>query len=69
MDAAETARDAGFGHLLYYHIVPSLLLAGQAELYLDGAEAIVPRYTFGVDDVQFSLPAGADEIIRTKNGL
>jgi len=69
VEAAETARDAGVGHLLYYHIVPPLVIPGQKTLYLNGAEDIFPDYTIGEDGVAFSLPAGSEEIIRTSEGL
>lgn len=69
VDAAETARDAGVGHLLYYHIVPPLVIPGQKTLYLNGAEDIFENYTIGEDGVAFSLPAGTDEIIKTSSGL
>ncbi len=69
VEAAETARDAGVGHLLYYHIVPPLVFPGQDILYLDGAGEIFPNYTIGQDGVSFSLPAGSDEIILTREGL
>jgi ribonuclease Z len=68
-EAAETARDAGVGHLLYYHIVPPLIFPGQEAAWLDGAEDIFPDYTVGQDGVAFSLPAGSDEIIQTSEGL
>ena len=69
VEAAETARDAGVGHLLYYHIVPPLVIPGQKTLFLNGAEDIFPDYTIGEDGVSFSLPAGSDEIIKTSDGL
>lgn len=69
VEAAETARDAGVGHLLYYHIVPPVIFPGQETLFLDGAEDIFPNYTVGKDGTAFSLPAGSDEIIRTRTGL
>ena len=69
VEAAETARDAGVGHLLYYHIVPPLVIPGQKALFLNGAEDIFPDYTIGEDGVALSLPAGTDEIIRTSSGL
>jgi ribonuclease Z len=69
VEAAETARDAGVGHLLYYHIVPPLVIPGQDLLYLNGAEDIFPNYTIGEDGVSFSLPAGSDEIRLTRKGL
>lgn len=69
VEAAETARDAGVGHLLYYHIVPPMVLPGQDLLYLNGAEEIFPDYTIGEDGVAFTLPANSKEIIKTSNGL
>jgi ribonuclease Z len=68
-EAAETARAAGVGHLLYYHIVPPLVFPGQELLFLDGAEDIFPDYTVGQDGVSFSLPANSDEIVKTRSGL
>ena len=69
VEAAETARDAGVGHLLYYHIVPPLVVPGQEALWLNGAGEIFPDYTVGQDGVSFSLPANSDEIIMTRKGL
>ncbi|MCB1708405.1 MAG: MBL fold metallo-hydrolase [Halioglobus sp.] len=69
VEAAETARDAGVGHLLYYHIVPPLVIPGQDLLYLNGAEKIFPDYTIGEDGVSFTLPANSDEIKLIRKGL
>lgn len=69
MEAAETARDAGVGHLLYYHIVPPLVIPGQKALYLNGADEVFPNYTIGEDGVSFTLPANSDEIRLTRKGL
>ena len=69
MDAAETAKEAGVGHLLYYHIVPPLIIPGQQELFLNGADAVFKDYTVGVDGVIISLPAGSTEIRMTSSGL
>ena len=69
VEAAETARDAGVGHLLYYHIVPPLVIPGQETLFLNGAQDIFSDYTVGQDGTAFSLPAGSDAIIRTSKGL
>ena len=69
VEAAETARDAGVGHLLYDHIVPPLIIPGQDVLYLNGADEIFPDYTIGQDGVSFTLPANSKEIIRTADGL
>jgi len=68
-DAAEIAKAANVGHLLYYHIVPSLVLPGQASLFLNGAEDVFSAYTLGEDGVAFSLPAASNEIIKTSRGL
>lgn len=69
VEAAETARAAGVGHLLYYHIVPPLVIPGQKTLFLDGADEIFPNYTIGADGVSFTLPADSDEIRLTRTGL
>ena len=69
VEAAETARDADVGHLLYYHIVPPIIFPGQETLFLNGAEDIFPDYTVGQDGTTFSLPAGSDDIILSKKGL
>ena len=39
------------GHLIYYHIVPPLILLGQKTLFLNDAEDIFPGYTVGQDGV------------------
>ena len=40
VEAAEIARDAGVGHLLFHHIVPPLLLAPMETLFLQGVDAV-----------------------------
>ena len=69
MDAAETAAEAGVGHLLYYHIVPALLIPGQERLFLNGAQDVFPNFTIGYDGVAFTLPPDSDDIIQTSDGL
>ena len=68
-EAAETAREAGVGHLLLYHIVPPLILPGQSSIFLDGAEAIFPNITVGHDGTSFSMPVGTKEIKLTRDAL
>ncbi len=68
-EVAEIARDAKVGHLLYYHIVPPLLLPGQDALFLNGADDIFQRYTLGVDGVLLSLPANSSDIVTVRSGL
>ncbi|MEZ5502984.1 MAG: MBL fold metallo-hydrolase [Halioglobus sp.] len=69
VEAAEIARDAGVGHLLYYHIVPPLILPGMEAAWLEGVDAVYPNYTLGQDGTAFSLPAGSKEIVLTSKGL
>jgi ribonuclease Z len=69
VEAAETARDAAVGHLLYYHIVPPILFPGQEALFLNGADNIFPDYTVGKDGVAFSLPSGSKDIILRSKGM
>lgn len=67
--AAESAKKAGVGHLLLYHITPPMVSSVQRPLFLDGADAIFPDLTLGQDGVSFSLPAGSDAIERTREGM
>ncbi len=69
VEAAETARDAGVGHLLFYHIVPGLILPGLEAAWLDGVEAVFSDYTMGEDGTTISLPAGSDDIVIVAEGL
>lgn len=69
IEAAEIAKAAGVGHLLYYHIVPPLVLTGQEALFLDGADDIFADYTIGYDGVAFFLPADSTDIIQTGSKL
>jgi ribonuclease Z len=69
VEAAETARDASVGHLLYYHIVPPMVIPGQEALWLNGAEEIFSDYTIGEDGVSVTLPANSEEIRLTRKGL
>ena len=57
------------GHLLYYHIVPPLILPGMDAAFLAGVDDIYPDYTLGEDGTAFSLPAGSEDIILTSQGL
>ena len=63
VEAAEIATTAGVDHLLYYHIVPPLLLPGLDVVFLEGtAEAYDGPITLGVDGTMLSLPANSDDI-------
>ncbi len=68
VEAAQTARDADVGHLLYYHIVPPLVVPGLEAVWLEGVDEVFTDYTVGRDGTAFSLPANSDEIILTSKG-
>ena len=68
-EAAEIARDADVGHLLYYHVVPPLLVPGSKAAWLDGVDDIFQDYTLGQDGVLFSLPANSTDIIKVNAKL
>jgi ribonuclease Z len=63
VEAAEIARDADVGALLYYHIVPPLPLAPLEDVFLEGVDEVYrgPVYV-GRDGTLLSLPAGSEAI-------
>jgi ribonuclease Z len=63
VEAAEIARDARVGHLLFYHVVPPTPLPGLSAAWLDGVDEVFDSYTLGVDGTGFSLPAGSTKIV------
>jgi ribonuclease Z len=69
VDAAEIARHAKVGHLLYYHIVPPLILPGTEAAWLTGVDEVFRNYTVGIDGTAFSLPAGSTEIAKLENTI
>jgi ribonuclease Z len=63
VEAAEVAAVAGAGHLLYYHVVPPLILPGLDQVFLDGVDdAYGGGVTLGQDGTLISLPKGSDAI-------
>jgi len=69
VEVAEIARDAKVGHLLYYHVIPPLILPGMEAAWLRGVGEVYPDYTLGEDGTAFSMPAGTSEIILTQGGI
>lgn len=63
VEAAEIARDADVGHLLFYHVIPPTPLPGLKTAWLSGVDDVFDRYTLGEDGTGFSLPANSTEII------
>lgn len=68
-EAAETARDANVGHLLYYHVVPPLILPGSEALWLEGVDERFTDYTLGEDGTSVSLPANSSQINVSNSSL
>ena len=64
VEAAEIARDAAVGHLLFYHVVPPTPLPGLKAAWLTGVDEVFDRYTLGENGTGFSLPADSGEILR-----
>lgn len=63
VDAAEVARDAGVGFLLYYHIVPPLPLAPLENAFLEGVDAVYDGpLAVGRDGTTVHLPVSSDAI-------
>ncbi|MBW2160894.1 MAG: MBL fold metallo-hydrolase, partial [Deltaproteobacteria bacterium] len=63
VEAAEIARDADVGYLLYNHIVPPLPLSSMEEIFLDGvAETWSGPVSVGRDGTLVRLPADSEAI-------
>ena len=63
IEAAEIARDAEVRHLLYYHIVPPLLLAPMETIFLEGVEDVYDGpVTLGRDGTLILMESGSDTI-------
>ncbi len=63
VEAAEVAEAAQVGHLLFYHVVPPLLLPGMEGVFLKGVSyAYSGDVSVGVDGFFLGLPANSDEI-------
>ena len=63
VEAAESARLAGVGHLLFNHIVPPLLLPPMVELFVEGVDEVYSGpVTVGRDGMLVQMPSGSDAI-------
>jgi ribonuclease Z len=66
-DAARAAQDAGADQLVLYHIVPPLPAALLESLFIgDARSKFDGKITVARDGVIFSLPAGSDNIKKTR---
>ncbi len=65
VEAAQVARDAEVGLLLYNHIVPPLVLPTMEEIFLEGVEDVYRGpVAIGRDGTSVTLRAGTDSIER-----
>ena len=63
VEAAESARAAGVGFLLYSHIVPPLLIGPMERVFLEGvSEAYEGPVAVARDGTLVVMPAGSDDI-------
>jgi len=63
VEAAEIARDARVRHLLFYHIVPPLLVGPMEDVFVDGvADVYDGPVTVGRDGTLIRLDSGSDAI-------
>jgi ribonuclease Z len=63
VEAAEVAREARVGHLLFYHVVPPLPLPPLEEIFVEGVDqAWDGPVTLGRDGTWVRLPPGSDAI-------
>jgi len=69
VEAAEIARDADVGHLLYYHVVPPLIAPVMETIWLEGVDKVFSDVTVGEDGISISLPADSSEIIHRSSTL
>ena len=69
VEAAEVARDAGVGRLVYYHVVPPLIFPGAEAAWLEGVDEVFENYTLSQDGTSFTLPPNSKEIIQTREKM
>lgn len=69
VEAAEIARDAGVGELVYYHVVPPLIVPGAEAAWLEGVDEVFENYTLSQDGTSFTLPPNSSEIIQTRKEI
>jgi ribonuclease Z len=62
VEAAQIARDARVGHLLFYHVVPPTPLPGLKTAWLAGVGEVFEEHTLGRNGTGFSMPADSTDI-------
>ena len=64
IEVAQIAAAANVRHLLFYHVIPPLLVPGIEAAFLKGVADVYRRpVTLGRDGTQIALPKGSTEII------
>ncbi len=69
VEAAEIARDAGVGQLVYYHVVPPLIFPGAEAVWLEGVDEVFENHTLSQDGTSFTLPPDSTQIIQTRKKI
>ena len=70
VEAAQTAAAANVGYLLFYHVVPPLVVPGSEAAFLNGVAAVYHGgVTLGRDGTQITLPRDSKEVIVEQRGL
>lgn len=69
VEAAEIARDADVGELVYYHIVPPLIFPAAEAAWLEGVDEVFENYVLSEDGTSYTLPPNSTEIILTRESI
>lgn len=69
VEAAEIARDAGVGELVYYHIVPPLIFPAAEAAWLEGVDEVFENYVLSQDGTSYTLPPNSTDILRTQESI
>lgn len=70
VEVAEIAAAAKVHHLLFYHVIPPLLVWGSEAAFLKGVDAIYHGpVTLGRDGTQISLPRDSNKIIVSQRAM
>ncbi len=70
IEVAQIAATAQVEHLLFYHVIPPLLVPGSEAAFLRGVDAIYHGgVTLGRDGTQITLPRDSTDIVVSQRGL
>ena len=70
IEVAQIAAAAQVKHLLFYHVIPPLLVPGTEAVFLRGVDTVYHGgVTLGRDGTQITLPRSSTQIIVSERGL